>query len=289
MKSVAIIGPNGQLGCDLVRQFDAEGWQVSAGHHGVVSVEDSRSVQEFLASARADVVINTAAFHQVAACEREVARSWAVNALGARNVAEAAAGVGAVAVFISTDYVFDGTLGEDQSYPEDAPVAPINVYGSSKAAGELATLATADRNLVVRISSVFGAAGSSGKGGNFVETIIRKAHSGEPITVVDDIRMSPSYTVDVATKIDGLLESGATGVFHASNGGRATWHEFAVEICRHVGADVPVGTGVTDFATIPRRPANSSLSTAKLDVMGIPQRSWQEALADYLREKGHTG
>lgn len=285
MRSVAVIGPHGQLGTDLVKGFRTAGWAVSAASHDVVSVEDKESVAAFLGSNRVEVVINTAAFHQVAVCETHPVRTWAVNAAGARNVAEAARSSGAIAVFVSTDYVFDGEIDTATSYSEDAAVCPINVYGAAKAAGEMATLAAAEHNLVVRIASVFGSAGSSGKGGNFVETIVARARANEPLTVVDDIWMSPSYTVDVAAKITALLEAGANGTFHACNDGRVTWHDFAGEICRQIGADVEIARASTDFTATPRRPRNSSLSTARLGEAGVAQRPWQEALSEYLREQ----
>ncbi len=287
VKTVAVVGPNGQLGSDLVSGFDAAGWSVVPAGHDVVAVEDPGSLAAFFRHQRVDVVVNTAAYHQVAVCEREPGRSWAVNATGAGNVAAAAAAMGATAVFISTDYVFDGQMSSDSSYPEDAPVSPINVYGASKAAGETATLAASDQNLVVRVAGVFGVAGSSGKGGNFVETIVGKARAGEPLAVIGDTVMSPSYTVDIATKLRALLESGATGVFHASNSGRITWHEFATAICVQIGARVTIEKTTSDCTSSPRRPRNSSLSTQRLDELGIPQRPWNEALAAYLREKGH--
>jgi dTDP-4-dehydrorhamnose reductase len=287
MRSVAVIGPHGQLGTDLVKGFRSAGWAVTAVGHDTVAVEDRDSVEAFLGANPVDVVVNTAAFHQVAACEKDIARTWAVNAGGPRNVAVAARRTGAVAVFISTDYVFNGEIDATHSYPEDAGVSPVNVYGASKAGGEAATCAASERNLVVRIASVFGAAGSSGKGGNFVETIVSKARAGEALTVVDDVWMSPSYTVDVAAKIRGLLDLGANGIFHGCNDGRITWHEFATEICEQIGADVGVERSHTDATALPRRPQNSSLSTARLASLGISQRSWREALSAYLRERNH--
>ena len=287
VKSVAVIGPTGQLGSDLVKGFAAADWTVIPAAHSALAVEDFRSVTEFLTAESVDVVINTAAVHQVAVCEQDVARTWAVNAGGARNVAEAAKKVGAVSVFVSTDYVFDGQINSTTSYAEDAAVSPINAYGASKAAGEIATLATSPENLVVRISSVFGSAGSSGKGDNFVETIVKKARAGEALSVVDDVYMSPSYTVDVASKLRTLLEAGATGIFHACNEGRITWHQFAEEICDQVGVKVSVARTTTDVHSIPRRPRNSSLSATRLDGLGVAQRSWRAALAAYLREKRH--
>lgn len=287
MRSVAVIGPNGQLGFDLVKRFSQSGWNVTSVDHEMLSVEDSSSAARFFADNRVDAIVNTAAFHQVAICEDEVARSWEVNATGPRNLAEIARSIGATSVFISTDYVFDGCIADTSSYPEDSAVSPVNVYGASKAAGEVATMAASERNLVVRIASVFGSAGSSGKGGNFVETIARKARAGDQLKVVGDVYMSPSYTVDVASKIEGLLSAGATGTFHACNAGRITWHEFAQEICGQLGIPVAVEKTASDFSSLPRRPRNSSMSTERIDALNIPQRSWRAALAAYLREKNH--
>ncbi len=287
MRSVAVIGAHGQLGTDLVIGFRAAGWAVTAAGHTQIAVEDRESVQSFLAANKVDVVINTAAFHQVALCEKEIARSWAVNAEGARNVAEGARRTGAIAVFVSTDYVFDGEIDTGESYSEDSGVCPVNVYGASKAGGEAATCAASERNLVVRIASVFGAAGSSGKGGNFVETIVGRARAGEPLAVVDDVWMSPSYTVDVAAKIRAMLDAGASGTFHACNDGRVSWHGFATEICRQIGADTEIARVGADTSTAPRRPRNSSLSTARLGEFGVAQRSWRDALSAYLRQQRH--
>ena len=287
MTSIVIIGPNGQLGSDLVKQFMKSGWNVIPANHSEVSVEDFKSVSSFIESKKPDFVINTAALHQVAVCEKEVERSWSINLGGALNVARACEYVNAKAVFISTDYVFDGELPETESYKTNHSVSPVNVYGSSKAAAEIATLSTNENNLVIRISSVFGSAGSSGKGGNFVETILNKAKSGEALKVVDDISMSPSYTVDVSSKIEGLLKAEASGKFHCNNSGSVTWNGFAQEILNLVGLEFEVEKSMTDWTATPKRPRNSSLDSSSLDSIGIEQRTWQEALRAYLEEKKH--
>lgn len=287
MTSIVIIGPNGQLGSDLVKQFTKSGWNVIPANHSEVSVEDFKSVSSFFESKKPDFVINTAALHQVAVCEKEVERSWSINSGGALNVARACESVNAKAVFISTDYVFNGELPATESYKTNHSVSPVNVYGSSKAAAEIATLSTNENNLVIRISSVFGSAGSSGKGGNFVETILNKAKSGEVLKVVDDISMSPSYTVDVSSKIEGLLKAEASGTFHCNNSGSVTWNGFAQEILNLVGLEFEVEKSMTDWTATPKRPRNSSLDTSSLKSIGIEQRTWQEALRAYLEEKKH--
>lgn len=285
LKNVAVIGASGQLGTDMLKVFRNRGWSVVEVSHKDVSVEDLAKLKSFFREIKVDLIVNTAALHQVGICETEISRSWLVNATGARNVAQLGQSMDAKVVYVSTDYVFDGSKGS--SYEEMDAVSPVNVYGASKAAGEVATLVASDSYLVVRISSAFGAAGSSGKGGNFVETIISKAKAGETLKVVDDMLMSPSYTVDVATKLAHLVENDLGGIFHLSNDGVVSWHEFASEICKQVGLSISIEKIATDKSQFPRRPANSSLGTEKIKELGIEQRGWKDALTSYLAEKGH--
>ena len=130
------------------------------------------------------MVVNAAAFHKVEECEENPSRAFAVNAEGAWNVAGAARRAGARSIFVSTDYVFGGN--EPNGYAEDDPMDPVNVYGASKAAGEWLVRMACPDSLVVRGSGLFGHAGSSGKGGNFVETVLKRAGRGEPLSVVDE-------------------------------------------------------------------------------------------------------
>ena len=226
--SVSIIGPNGQLGSDLVKVFIKAGWKVNPITHAEISVENPESVSNALKNTRTDWVINTAAFHKVDECEKDSQKAWEINAHGAKNVASTARELGMRSIFISSDYVYSGYKGS--SYREIDLVSPINAYGHSKAAGEAVTLAVSPNNLVVRIASVFGSAGSSGKGGNFVETIIKKAKASDPLNVVEDILMSPTYTVDAAKKILALVSRDKSGIFNASNSGATSWFGFANEI-----------------------------------------------------------
>lgn len=287
MKSVAIIGPNGQLGTDIVKTFSAAGWKVNSITHAQISVENLDSVSRALKANKSDWVINTAAFHKVDECERDTERAWLINAIGPQNVAQIARDMGAKAVFISSDYVFSGNLPTGDSYKEDHLVSPVNAYGHSKAAGEIATLASNANNLVVRISSVFGSAGSSGKGKNFVETIINKAKNGEALNVVNDIHMSPTYTVDASRIILNAIELNCGGKLHGSNTGSATWFEFAKEILKLTGLKTQLSESHTKPELTPQRPKNSALSGEKsLGIMGY-RHSWQDGLERYLKEKGH--
>ncbi|MCX7600798.1 MAG: dTDP-4-dehydrorhamnose reductase [Meiothermus sp.] len=231
-------------------------------------------------------IINTAALHKVETCEAEPERAFKVNALGALNVAQVAKTVRAKCVFISTDYVFDGAKGTP--YIESDPPNPINIYGASKVAGELLSSITLENTLVIRISSVFGRAGASGKGGNFIETILQKARAGEPLRVVADQFMSPSYTRDVAHLLLALLQRDVRGIVHGANQGVCSWHALAQEAVRLCGPDVYVEPiSASAFPSPVKRPSFSALASERLAALGLQTRPWSEALQEYLEEKGY--
>jgi dTDP-4-dehydrorhamnose reductase len=285
MTSVSIIGPNGQLGSDLVKVFTKAEWKVKPIIHAEISVEKLESVTSALKVAQTDWVINTSAFHKVDECEKDSQKAWEINTYGAKNVATVARDLGMRSVFISSDYVYSGNKGT--SYSESDPVSPVNAYGHSKAAGEAVTLAANEKNLVVRIASVFGAAGSSGKGGNFVETIINRARAGDPLSVVDDIVMSPTFTVDAAQKILELLNRDQSGIFHATNSGSTTWFGFAQEILKQTKLKVELNSSKTNWESPLKRPKNSSLDISKIEHLSIESPVWSDGLTRYLAEKGH--
>jgi dTDP-4-dehydrorhamnose reductase len=230
------------------------------------------------------VIVNAAAFHKLELCELDPLRAFAVNAVGALEVARAADEVGARCVFISTDYVFDGH--DPAGYPEDHPTAPISVYGVSKAAGERAVRVACPSALVIRGSGMFGHAGSSGKGGNFVETMLAKASSGEPISVVDDQVFSPTSTHDLAERILALLELGVPpGIYHGANDGSCSWHELAAEVFRLAGLAPDLRPRSTDPSE-GLRPACSILLETKSEALGLPPaQPWRDALRWYMENR----
>jgi len=282
---VAVIGASGQLGSDLVRVL-AQRYEVVGFTHAGLEVSDPASVEAALGGQPWFAIINTAAFHKVELCEAEPERSFQVNALGALHTAKAAQKSGARYVYISTDYVFDGSKGAP--YLESDPPSPLNVYGASKVAGEHLSRLASERWLVLRIASVFGRAGASGKGGNFIETILQKARAGQPLRVVNDQLMSPSYTLDVARLLLDLLEKDAQGTVHAANAGVCSWFELAQEALRRCGLEAAIEPIPSSSLASPvRRPAFSALESERLSRWGLQMRPWQEALEAYLREKGH--
>jgi dTDP-4-dehydrorhamnose reductase len=285
---VAVVGARGQVGTDLCRAF-ADHLVIPLGRPDA-EVGDLPRLRETLRQARPDVVLNTAAFHRVDDCEDDPAPAFMVNAVGAANLARACADIGALVVHFSTDYVF-GRHPSSQPWPEDACPAPLNVYGVSKLAGEQAVQATTPRHLVVRTSGLFGVAGSAGKGGNFVETMLRLQSAGQPIRVVDDQVLGPTYTHDLADRVRLLVEREATGIVHVTSSGACSWYEFAAEIFRQSGrpADLSPQTTRASGARA-ARPPYSVLAHDRLARLGLPPMpAWQDALARYLADKGHLG
>jgi dTDP-4-dehydrorhamnose reductase len=191
----------------------------------------------------------------------------------------------AATMFISTDYVFDGT--KNEPHTEDDVPNPINTYGISKLAGELCTKQNS-KHYIIRVASLFGTAGASGKGGNFVETMITKAKE-EPINIVNDQWMSPTYTRDAAETMKKMIKSELpVGTYHATNRGFCTWFQFAKRIFSLLNLNptlTPIKT--THLQLKAQKPRFSALRSAKLPKHGIRARGWTAALSDYLVEKGH--
>lgn len=268
-----------------MRVFDGEA--VGFAHQDL-DVTDGVGVSSAMHSLQPDWVLNTAAFHRVDDCEINPALSFAVNALGAFNVARAAADVRAGVVFFSTDYVFGGQDRErGHPYEEGDNLHPLNVYGVSKAAGEQLVMQATLRHLVVRSAGLYGTA-TSRKGWTFPELMLNKARTEGIVRVVTDQVLSPTFTADLAHKTKELIEQDAVGLFHLASAGECSWFEFAQGVFDLAGVEVemePIHTGQTQRRA--RRPSYSALTTARLKKLGLsPLRPWQEALGDYLRAKG---
>ena len=279
-----LIGSRGQLGSDLCRIWTGD---LVALSHQELDVCDRDQVYTTIDREAPDLVINTAAYHRVDECESNIARAFEVNVLGAKYVAEAARQAGAAVMFISTDYVFDGE--QDSPYDEEDPGRPLSVYGVSKLAGEHVVQQSNPRHFVVRSSSLFGIAGASGKGGNFVETMLRKARAGEPLRVVDDQVSSPTFTADLAAKLQELAATDRFGLYHVTNSGQTSWCRFAEKIFELVELQ-PSLTAINseELGAPAARPAFSVMANRALVEAGLSLlRPWEDALEAYLGEKGH--
>jgi dTDP-4-dehydrorhamnose reductase len=234
------------------------------------------------------VFVNCAAYNFVDKAETDWETAFLVNGQGVGCLTLACADVGAKVVHFSTDYTCADDATRTTPHAEDEiGGGRVNAYGRSKANGEHLTQVVSPRNLIIRTCGLYGVWGSGGKGGNFVETMLRLAGEGKPLRVVNDQRCTPSYTADVADATVQLLRRDAKGLFHVTNSGDCTWYEFASEIFRQSGLK-PNLTPITsaEFGAAAKRPAYSVLSTAKLAAfLGSPLRSWQDALAAYLAER----
>lgn len=290
---VVLLGPDGQLGRDIRRAHAAAGapFALTCLDRAALDVTDSTAMETELGDRDFDALINCTGYHLTDRVEDDATGAFAVNAHAVAALAAACAARKARLIHVSTDYVFGGDAARTTPLPEDAPTAPVNVYGASKAMGETLARLTCPDTVILRVASLFGVDGASGKGGNFVETMIRLGRERGALRVVNDQHMSPTATADVAAALMRLLaRDAAPGIYHAVNSGAASWYDFAAEIIRQAGIDATVTpcTGA-EFPTRARRPRYSVLDNARLGAAtGRPMPPWQEALARYLQARGHT-
>ena len=282
---VVLIGAKGQLGSDLTLILKTNGYEVVSLTHANVEVTDMGSIRSTLIPAQPDVVINTAAYHKVEEAEGNPAQAFAVNTIGPRNLALVCRDMELPLVHFSTDYVFSGLKGSP--YVESDPVDPANIYGVSKAAGEMVLRYLWPRHFIVRTSGLYGKVGSSGKGGNFVELMLQLAREGKSIKVVNDQILTPTSTRALALQIAALIKTDAYGTYHATCQGECTWYDFAVEIFRRAGLNSQLSPQTTTQSGVQvKRPPYSVLENANLKCIGIDlMPSWQDALQSYLTER----
>jgi len=282
-RPAVVLGANGQLGSDLCRTVDRESFTLGAMTREDIEVRDHPSVAAVLESLQPTVIINTTAFHKVEACETDVEQAFDVNCIAVRNLALVADRLGARLVHFSTDYVFDGTAGHP--YPETAAPNPLNAYGASKTTGEFFVRALCRDHLIIRTSGLYGVAGSSGKGGNFVQTMLQLGRERGEVSVVTDQVLSPTFTLDLAQKVWQLVAADVQGTIHVTNSGSCSWYEFAraiFELSDMAVAVHPINTASSGSPV--RRPPFSALANARLEAEGLGTlRPWKEALVDYLQ------
>jgi dTDP-4-dehydrorhamnose reductase len=277
----AVLGAGGQLGHDLCQRLPGEVVRLARADVDLTRPDMVRSALQTL---RPDVVINCAAYNLVDRAEEEWTAAFAVNAWGVRTLAEACGEFDCTLVHFSSDYVFGLESGRQTPYAETDAPGPVSAYGVSKLAGEYLARAVAPRHFVIRTCGLYGIHGAGGKGGNFVQTMLRLAAAGKPLRVVADQCCTPSSTVDVATAAAALVQTGAYGLYHVTNAGSCTWYEFARTIFEKAGvpADLtPIAS--SEWKAPARRPAYSVLGLDKYSALGLtPLRPWQDALGAYL-------
>ncbi|MEX0782962.1 MAG: dTDP-4-dehydrorhamnose reductase [Dehalococcoidia bacterium] len=277
---ILLLGASGQLGSDIARLWHDPAITLVCATRADADVTDADAVRALIASHRPDVVVNTTAFHNMPAAEADPETCFHVNVTGGWNVARATVEAGARTVQISTDYVFDGT--KSTPYLEDDARAALNVYGAAKIATEDIVCIVDPRALIVRVSGLYGVAGSAGKGGNFVETMLRLAREEKPVRVVADQVTAPTNTAEIAEALLPLVRDGAAGIAHVAAADACSWHEFAGAIFEIAGLQPDFApTTAAEFGGPVRRPAYSVLGTNR----GTMMAGWRAGLERYMREK----
>ncbi len=301
MKKVLITGSEGMLGRALIRSLDgndsvqAIGTDLLSEEHEL-DIVDANQVSDFIKGIMPDIIIHAAAYTDVDGCEQYPERAYAVNAEGTKNIAQAAKDVNAFLIHISTDYVFNGE--KTSPYIETDATSPINIYGESKLSAERAIKDTMDNYLIIRTSWLFGKGGK-----NFVDSIIKKALSGQDLRVVNDQSGCPTYTEDLAEAIKRLSLRGSPSAslrvnsateaiispyLNVTNSGSCTWYEFAKEILRIRNIEnikiEPIKSG--EISLPAKRPVMSVLDNAEYaNLTGKALPPWQDALHRYVLER----
>lgn len=278
MTKILITGANGQLGSELRNLLDERGVAYDAFDSKGLDITDKQAVSAKFDALKPEVVYHCAAYTAVDNAEDEGKQAnWQVNEDGTRNVAEATKRVGAKMVYISTDYVFDGT--NPNEYPVDAPTNPKNEYGKAKLAGEQAVKETLDDYYIIRTSWVFGKYGK-----NFVYTMLRLAKDHDKLTVVDDQFGRPTWTRTLAEFMTYLVDNDQPfGTYQLSNEGSCSWYEFASEILKDKDVEVAPVTSEA-YSQKAYRPRHSIMSLDKAEDTAFKILSWQDALEQFLKE-----
>ncbi len=281
---ILVTGARGQLGKELCRQLGEEAVGL---HRESLDLTERRSVHRTLLEFNPDAIVNCAAYTAVDQAESEPGACRAVNAVAVEYLTAVAMELDCPLVQISTDHVFGGAPDRTEPYREDEPPTPQSIYARTKLEGERAAAKHA-KHLIVRTCGLY-ARPSDEQAGNFVKTMLRFGRSVKEVSVVADQHCTPSYVPDVARAVAMLVgathpEPAAWGIYHVTNRGRTTWHEFATEIFRQADIDVPVrAISTAEYGPTAPRPAYSVLDTTKYESLGGPVMPiWQEALREYF-------
>lgn len=272
MKKILIIGANGQLAFDLIKVLD--NYDIIKATRDNCDITNYDFCESFIKKHKPDIVINTAAYHNTTKCEENPDIAFNVNAVGALNCAKAANLVDATIVFMSSDYIFDGSK---KGFRETDKPNPLNVYGASKLAGEHLTKIVNDKYYIIRTTGLYGEK-ISGKGHSFVSLMLEKAKTQEVIEVVNDQYCSPTYSLDLSLKIKELLDNNHSyGTYHFTNKGFISWYQFAKKIFQIKKMKIKV-------IPIPTDPGKDSIKRPKYSVLvgSSVMRRWDQALSEFL-------
>ena len=281
-----VLGAGGQLGAELVLELARRGHEVTALGRGQLDITDAPAVRQELLRQQPGWVINSAAYNQVDLAEKEPQAAMAVNGFAVHSLATGCREAGATLVHFSTDHVFDGT--KTEPYTESDPPSPPSAYGLSKLAGEWYARIYCSKRYVFRIAGVFGPAGRYTRRGNFPELVIRKAHEGSPMKVVDDFFATPTYAPALASRvIDALEKEIPFGLYHLGGSVSISWYQWALKILDQTGLRAEIApSNRREYKTAAVRPRHAGLSNARIEAAGIERMPpLDEALTDYLRRR----
>ncbi|WP_235069834.1 dTDP-4-dehydrorhamnose reductase [Turicibacter sp. TJ11] len=276
---ILVTGVKGQLGYDVVKALESRGYQPVGVDREEMDLMNDHMIDNFIMNLKPEAIIHCAAYTAVDQAEEEVEICYQINAEAVKVIAECAKTLDIPMIYISTDYVFDGTKASE--YVETDIPNPINVYGASKLKGEQYVQQLLEKFYIVRISWVFGI-----NGNNFIKTMQRLGNEHDELNIIHDQVGSPTYTAHLAPLLVDMIETDQYGIYHATNEGYCSWYEFADEIFKQSQLDVMLHPITTDqYKTKAKRPLNSQMSKQKLsDYRFHRLPTWQEALKNYINQ-----
>lgn len=281
MNNILVTGSTGQLGSDVVKELLKRGYSTLSPNRSELNLCSEDNIRNYILNSSCEAIVHCAAYTQVDKAEDEKDLCIKINATATKHIAKCAKILDIPMIYISTDYVFDGT--KDGKYTENDETNPINIYGESKLAGEKYVQEILDKYYIVRTSWVFNINGK-----NFIETMLRLSKANNQLSIVNDQIGSPTYTKDLSRLLVDMLETSKYGLYHATNEGYCSWYEFANTIFKLANINIDIkAINSNEYASRAKRPMNSKLSKDKLIEYGFkPLPHWEDALKDYLIRRG---
>lgn len=281
MNNILVTGSTGQLGSDVVKELLKRGYSTLSPNRSELNLCSEDNIRNYILNSNCEAIVHCAAYTQVDKAEDEKDLCIKINATATKHIVKCAKILDIPMIYISTDYVFDGT--KDGEYTENDETNPINIYGESKLAGEKYVQEILDKYYIVRTSWVFNINGK-----NFIETMLRLSKANNQLSIVNDQIGSPTYTKDLSRLLVDMLETSKYGLYHATNEGYCSWYEFADTIFKLANINIDIkAINSNEYASRAKRPLNSKLSKDKLIEYGFkPLPHWEDALKDYLIRRG---
>ena len=277
MNNILVTGSTGQLGSDVVKELLKRGYSTLSPNRSELNLCSEDNIRNYILNSNCEAIVHCAAYTQVDKAEDEKDLCIKINTTATKHIVKCAKILDIPMIYISTDYVFDGT--KDGEYTENDETNPINIYGESKLAGEKYVQEILDKYYIVRTSWVFNINGK-----NFIETMLRLSKANNQLSIVNDQIGSPTYTKDLSRLLVDMLETSKYGLYHATNEGYCSWYEFANTIFKLANINIDIkAINSNEYASRAKRPMNSKLSKDKLIEYGFkPLPHWEDALKDYL-------